>query len=119
MIQYLNDSMAPLLTRWTQLQLDLLMRTFLHFHCHTIRFLGLQKVGVAVDAAFQILPGIERVAARWQAANRKASMLIGRSDPEAMGKLAVFFFWHGHHRDVGHRMIVVHIFFLFNDRSFD
>src|ERR1700730_80764 len=102
-------SLPPLLTRWTNFQFDLLTRTFLHLHRRTICFLGLQKVGVDPDWLVQILPGIERVAARSQAANRKASMLGGRSDPEAIGKLAVFFLGHGYHGGVGHGMVVVYM----------
>src|ERR1700676_764149 len=102
-------SLLPLLTRWTKLQFDRLMRTFLYFQRRTICFLRLQKIGVAVDAIFQILPGIYRVAARRQATHRKVSVLIRRFDPEAIGKLAIFLLRHGYHRGVGHRMVVVHL----------
>jgi hypothetical protein len=56
MVQWVSS--PPLLTDLTYLQLDLLARTFFYFHWRAIRFLGLQKVGVAIDALSQILPGI-------------------------------------------------------------
>src|SRR5208337_1848674 len=79
-------ALLPFLARRTQLQLDRLMRTFLHFECRTIRFLGFQKVGVVPDAVFQVLPGIERVTSRSHAVDGEASLLIGRSDREAVGE---------------------------------
>src|SRR5258708_6679536 len=114
-------SLPPLLTRLTTFQLDRLMRTFLYFHRPTICFLSLQKVGVAPDWFVQILPGIERVAARRQATNRKASLLIGRSGHKAIGELAVFLLGHGHHCYIGHGMLVVNILFFcfFEDHSLD
>src|SRR5208282_6744562 len=111
MIQWVSS--PPLLTHWTQLQLDLLMRILFHFYRRAICFLGLQKVGVAPDSVFQVLPGIKRVAAGSHAANDKASMLIGRSISEAIGKPAEFLLRNCHHRGVGYRMLVICIFFLF------
>src|SRR5208337_4872760 len=73
--------------------------TFLHFDGRAIRFLGLQKVGVVPDAVFQILPGIERVASRSHAANGEAPMLVGRSDPEVIGKFAIFFLFNDYSLD--------------------
>src|ERR1039458_453316 len=114
-----NDPLPPLLAHRAKLQLNLLTGTFLHFQRRAICFLGFQKVGVAPDAVFHVLPGIEPVAARSQAANREASVLVGRSGHEAIGKLAILFLRHGDHRGVGDRMISVHILFLFHDHSFD
>src|SRR5260370_19587457 len=99
MTQSQNDSIVslpPLLTRWTNFQFDLLMRTFLHLHRRTICFLGLQKVGVDPDWLAQILPGIERVSPRSHAAHRKASMLGRRYGPETVGERSVFFLWARH-----------------------
>src|ERR1039458_1249382 len=88
-----NDErrLPPLLAHRAKLQLNLLTGTFLHFQRRAIRFLGFQEVGVAPDAFFHVLPGIESVAARSQADNREASMLVGRSGHEAIGKLAILF----------------------------
>ena len=53
-----HQVLSPLITRRTQLQFDLLMGAFLHFERRAIGFLRLQKIGVAPDAVFQILPCI-------------------------------------------------------------
>src|ERR1017187_6412544 len=111
MIQW--TSLPPLLTHWTKLQFDLRLRTLLHFNRSPLAFLRLQELGVAPDAIFHILPGIECVTARSQAPNHIASMLIGRSGRDAIGKLAVFFFGHGHHRDIGQGMVIVYLIIIY------
>ena len=70
-------SLPPLLTHWTKLQFDRLMRTLLHFHRRAIRFLRLQEVGVAPDAIFHILPGIIAVQIRGLTADRSGRFRRG------------------------------------------
>src|SRR5580658_3430181 len=95
------------------------MRAFLYSHRRTVRFLGLQKVGVAPDSVLEVLPGRQRVAAGRHAANDKAAMLIGGSISEAIRKLAEFLLRNCYHRGIGYRILVIHIFFLFNDHPLD
>src|SRR5271157_2517937 len=96
MTQCSFSSSSPFFAQRNEPQLDPLIRTLFHFYRCAACFLGFQKVSIAPRVIFQILPGIERVAPRSQTANGKATTLIGGSDAEAIGKLAVFFLGNGY-----------------------
>src|SRR5258708_16191742 len=74
-----NDERAPLLTRWTQLQVDCLMRAFLYLHRRAICFLRFQKVGVDPDWLVKILPSLSPLVSPPPAPNTKTPPLLSRS----------------------------------------
>src|SRR5277367_3125735 len=115
MIQWIV--LPPFLANHAQPHLDFLIGTFFDLHCRSVCFLRLQEGWVAPDAIFYVLPGVESVRARVQAANAEDSSLIGCSRDEAIGEPSIFFFWHSDDGCVRNRMRIVHIFFFFDNNA--